>query len=211
MKGFFLLYVLLEHVFGWFTMDVETLGMMIGIVHHLPVIKGSLSIIRDPMFIMDKAFYSTQWSHILVAYSFAYFLYDVVFLTKYYWPPSKRLTYYVHAIACAITFGYIYEVKKYHYYAAAFLTWEASTPFLYLATYMTKKNMHNTMMYKVNAVVFAFLFFVFRVCFGSYVVYGHVWHIIPHSLKLVALTLTGLNYYWFYRICHKFKRTLQRA
>jgi hypothetical protein len=126
-----------------------------------------------------------------------------VYLLKY---PTKRLSYYLHALACATTFGYLHGTKMYHYYGAAFLTWEASTPFLYGASIMTRYKYDHTMMYKLNALMFTLTFFVFRIVFGTYVVYVQVWPQVSAPWRCVAVTLTGLNYYWFSKILRKFRR-----
>lgn len=127
---------------------------------------------------------------------------------KHKFPMSrfKDVQMLIHAIACAIAYGYMFEKNGYHFYGAAFLTWEASTPFLYIHNILRDINMKNTIMYRVNGLMFCITFFFFRIIFGSYVFWWLVWNKIGTPLKVVGVTLNGLNYMWMYMITKKFSQ-----
>lgn len=207
MKGFFLLFVLLEHLVTSFS-NAETASRIVGLVHHLPAIKFAYSVLSDHRFWLDKENYMTQWSHIMISYTLAYFMFDIIYLIKYHWPPKKKLGFFAHAVACTITYAYMYEHKKYHFFGAAFLTWELSTPCLYISWFLANNRLENSLLYRLNGILFTLTFFTFRIVFGSYVVYSLVWPLINNYLRIVAVTLTGLNYYWFFKIIHKMKAVM---
>jgi len=206
MKGFFIFFLALDYLFNdSFKFDTETSSMLIGLTHHIPALYGSYKILNSNEFYHDKDNYYTDWSNICIMWTTAFFAFDVVYHIKYYWSFQKKkyIDFMIHAVACCITYMYIYESKKYHWFGAAFLTWEASTPFLYLSLWMGKLKMQNTIIYKLNSFIFTGLFFIFRIVFGSYVFWILVWPEINWNFRVIGITLNFLNYWWFKKILRR--------
>lgn len=201
---YFLGFLLLDSMLArhrTFSTNAKTIPRIVGMVHHMPTLALCFFVLMDPLFWQDKINHSSWLSHRLVDFAVGYFLYDThyhiveVVETR----PNTNILFMIHGYFCLSVFHYIHRVEKGHFFAAAFLTWEASTPFYYAIHYMNKKSIW----YTLTSVCFVFTFFTFRIAFGSYVFYGLVWPLITWQWKLIGLTLNGLNYYWGAKILKK--------
>ena len=202
-------YLLLDHVLtSIMKMSHEHSSSITGMIHHMPSLYYSFNTLWNSNFWLDKEYYVTNKSHFMVMYTLAYFMYDVIFHMKHKFPLSSFRDWqmFVHAVACAVTYAYIFETKAYHFYGAAFLTWEASTPFLYLNNILVSMQKKDSLLYKANGCMFFLTFLAFRVLFGSYVFWWLVWHKIEVPLKVVGITLNGLNYMWMFLITKKLSK-----
>ena len=210
MKGFFLFFLLTEYILtSRLSVDIDATSKVIGILHHLPALKNACGILADTSFWQDPIHHTTKWSHIMVHYTLAYFMFDVVFLMKHHWPPKRsKLVFYLHAVSCAIAYEYIAQANKYHFYGAAFITWEFSTIFLYNAWLLSRLHKERTFLYKLNGLCLVSSFFVFRIVLGSFVIYKLAWPLMPWPLRVLAISMTYLNLFWFGKILTKFKTAL---
>tara|TARA_B110001454_G_C12706550_1_gene428833 strand:- start:638 stop:1255 length:618 start_codon:yes stop_codon:yes gene_type:complete len=93
---------------------------------------------------------------------------------------------------------YIYPLKM-----AFGLLSEISNQFLYFGWFLIKKNLHNTLLFKINSVILLILFFVFRVLNFSYFLFFISQYCDSYEF-FMALPITLLNYYWFYLLFSKF-------
>jgi hypothetical protein len=196
----------LDYIFNTaFKMNTDTVSHVIGLIHHIPALYGSYNILMDNNFSNDKINHITIFSNLCMMWTAAYFSFDIIYYIKYYWPfqRKKYIDFIIHAIACYITYIYIYESKKYHWYGAAFITWEASTPFLYILCWCSKRNMQRSLLYYINSLCFITTYFTFRIIFGSYVFFGLLWPIISWKFRYIGIILNSLNYWWFSKIIQK--------
>jgi hypothetical protein len=203
MKGFFLFFLGLDYIFNTsLKLNTKTSLNIIGLIHHIPALYGSYKILGNSLFWEEKMYYITDWSHLCMMWSAAFFCFDVVYHIKYYWPLKimKKVDFMIHAIACCITYMYIYESRKYHWFGAVFLTWESSTPFLYISWWLYNNNMKHFLIYKINSLLFVMTYISSRIIFGSYVFWFMVYPNVNLFLRFVGITLNTLNYLWFYKI-----------
>ena len=177
---------------------------IVGVVHHIPAITASYFVLSNNDFWTEPIHHTTPLSRLLIRWSFSYFLFDTAVLLKYHWKaPQHQLSYFIHAVLCCLTYCYFDFVGKYHFYGAAFLTWETSSPFLYISWFLLRNRQQSSIAYMVNAFMFFVTFFVFRVCIGSYIVYAMLFPQLSWICKVGAVTLTSLNYYWFTKALSK--------
>lgn len=200
---FFIIYACSDLLFSVIMqLNKEYIHWFLGLLHHLPAIYFSYNVILDQNFWNDKENHVTHLSSTMISYTTAYFMYDVVLqITRE--TLQEHWQFYLHAIMSCCTYTYIYVENKYHFYGAAFLTWETSSPFLYAAFYLAKVKKTKTILFKLNAFMLLTTFFVFRICFGNYMMFVEVWPHINSFLRLGALAFTGLNHYWFSKLLHK--------
>lgn len=183
-------------------LNKEYVHWLIGTVHHLPAVYFSYNVLLDQDFWNDKKSHITPMSSAMISYTSAYFMYDIILqVTRE--KLLERWQFYLHAFMSCCTYAYIYRENKYHFYGAAFLTWETSSPFLYAALYMAKMQKTKTVLFKINAFMLLSTFFVFRICFGNYMMFVEVWPEINTFLRLGALAFTGLNHFWFGKLLYK--------
>lgn len=207
MKLFFFFFMGLDYIFNTcFELNTDTSSHLIGLTHHLPALYGSYKILTDPEFLNDKINYTTTFSTICMLWTAAYFIFDIIYHIKYYWPfqRKKYIDFMIHAIACSITYMNIYSSKQYHWYGAVFLTWEASTPFLYISWWLSKRHMEKSIIYYINGLFFVSTYLICRIILGSYVFWGLLWPLITWKFRYIGIILNLLNYWWFYRIVNKF-------
>lgn len=209
-QAFFSMFYLVDYMLSYHVglTPLDT-SRIIGLVHHIPTLYFCYVILMDHAFWANKMDHTTVTSHHLVDYAAAYFLYDVAqimrnFIRQVNGIRPKQFLFFMHGFYCYQVFHYIHKLEKGHFFAAAFLTWEASTPFYYAMHYMKK----NTTLYKINSILFALLFVTFRIGFGTYVVYGMAWPFLTWYWKAVGVCLTFLNYYWANLIFRNAKKTL---
>lgn len=175
---------------------------LIGITHHVPALYRSYKILVDENFWNDKNNYLTTESRYMITYSCAYFLYEFFYYIKHRCPLRSlfELQMFIHAFMSCMGFYYVYNLQKYHFYIAAFLTWEASTPFLNLGNYLYRNDFSNTLVYKINGIFFISTFVIFRIILGSYIFWWHLWSQVNFGLKLSGVTLNVLNFIWLNNI-----------
>lgn len=157
----------------------------------------------DNTFWENKVSAITPLSSFMVSYSCGYFVYDVI---QHFTEESlyQKFEFYIHAISACSTFLYYYIYNTYHFYAAALLTWETSSPFLYTAFYLSKHKKTHTLLFKINSWFLVMTFFIFRICFGSYIIFYESWYLLNIPLKIIGLTMTTLNCLWFRKLMLKF-------
>jgi len=114
-----------------------------------------------------------------------------------------------HGVACLLI--YLCSFRPFlAYYAAHFLIWEVSTPFLNLHWALDKTKQTGSTVQLVNGVVFMTLFFCVRLMYGGYQssqfwrTLGDIMDKVPLPLLLVYafgnILLQGLNWFWFYKM-----------
>lgn len=100
------------------------------------------------------------------------------------------------------------------YYGLVFLCFESSTPFLHVTWFASKQPRPNQTLLRLSSISTVVIFFCVRIVFGTYeflqvqlLLSDFEVDIQPFTryFFIVALTLlTGLNYFWFYKMLQKF-------
>ncbi len=196
----------LDHIFTTtFHIHHKYVLDLIGLTHHIPALYNSYRVLTNKDFWNDKNYYKNDISEYMITYSYAYFLYEFFYYLKHKLPLRSPfdIQMFIHAFMSCLGFYYVYDFKKYHFYIAVFLTWEASTPFLNLANVLHRCNLHDTLIYKVNGICFLSMFIVFRIILGSYIFWWFLWSQINIGLRVAGLTLNILNIIWLKNIIKK--------
>lgn len=198
------MFIIIDKICNCF-LDNETASFVVGTVHHIPSIYYAFMIITDNKFINDKINYYSITSNTMITHTLAYFIYDSIYYLIYSFPINsyKKLQYIIHALSCMSVYMYFYNSKKYHYYGAAFLTFECSTPFLYTALLMYKYNMKSNIVFKINSLLLLASFFIFRILYGTYIIWYDMAPLFVWYQYIPAIALTSLNYLWFYKLVNK--------
>jgi hypothetical protein len=98
---------------------------------------------------------------------------------------------------------YNYYVILYPYQIALALLSETSNQFLYIGWFLIKKNLKNTMIFKINGIILLILFFLFRVINFTYLSF-FIFTNCSFYENILFLPITLLNYYWFFLLVKKF-------
>jgi len=205
-RVFLLNFLALDHIFtSVLHINHKTTIDMIGLSHHIPALYNSYKILTNINFWNDKNSYTSELSHHVISYSFAYFLYEIIYHLKHKWPlrSSFEVQMFIHAIMSSIGFFYVYNLQKYHFYIAVFLTWEASTPFLSIANCLYRNGMTHNLIYKINGCLFLVSFVIFRIILGSYIFWYFLWPQVNIGLRITGVTLNLLNIIWLNNIVRK--------
>lgn len=120
--------------------------------------------LADPALRANKLHASTPLSAWCMSVAAGYFLYDVLICTFRF--GENNLEFLIHAVLCCAAFSYGALSGNLHYFGAAFLMWELSTPLLYARWFMIKAGAAGGRV--MMAVNFAFMavFFGCRNVFG---------------------------------------------
>ena len=162
--------------------------------------------------------------YLSLSFSAGYILYDTcvcLFLIKGLSTPIVKETLLHHAF---VIFGSIAAIYTGHMMttigAASYLT-EISTPFVNYRAFMLTHESGTSSFFSVNNLIFAGLFFLFRVCFYPFLIWrlGYALSTFQHTLSShqarwgVTLALTGmylalylLQLFWFYKIVGSIRR-----
>ena len=167
--------------------------------------------------------------YLSLSFSAGYILYDTcvcLFLIKGLSTPIVKETLLHHAF---VIFGSIAAIYTEHMMttigAASYLT-EISTPFVNYRAFMLTHESGTSKFFSYNNLIFASLFFLFRVCLYPLLIWrlGYALLTFQHTLSLnqakwaVTLALAGmyialylLQLYWFYKIMGSIRRGAKRA
>eukprot|EP01023_Acetabularia_acetabulum_P031766 TRINITY_DN29728_c0_g1_i2.p1 TRINITY_DN29728_c0_g1~~TRINITY_DN29728_c0_g1_i2.p1 ORF type:complete len:284 (+),score=27.14 TRINITY_DN29728_c0_g1_i2:42-854(+) len=187
---------------------------VVGAAHNIIQIPLSLYVLQEKKLWENTMHNTSTASEFLVMISCGFFLHDLVMCLMRV--QEDGVQFFLHGLACctAYTFGCVTGLM--HWYGAAFLMWELSTPFLHLRWILYKLGLQETKIYFWNGVLLFVSFFFARNVFGLWT--SKIWfdalikevtH--PHegSLKLPILIplsaanicLNILNFFWFYKLC----------
>eukprot|EP01026_Neomeris_dumetosa_P037523 TRINITY_DN3040_c0_g1_i7.p3 TRINITY_DN3040_c0_g1~~TRINITY_DN3040_c0_g1_i7.p3 ORF type:complete len:219 (-),score=7.76 TRINITY_DN3040_c0_g1_i7:858-1514(-) len=156
--------------------------------------------------------YSLQ-SELLVAVSAGFFLHDSVMC----WIRlnEEGVAYLVHGISCCYLFIFLLITQVMHWYGAAFLMWELSTPFVHLRWLLYKFGMEESKIYLGTFAGMFIVFFLSRNVWGTFVQFYWLYDVYreimqPKGQMVSAYVLTFLfvggtsigllNWYWFYKM-----------
>lgn len=149
--------------------------------------------------------------------SFLYFLTDFIMMIARY--KQAYRVYFLHHVLGIMSIPIIYfKLQHLTGYLIAFLSFEISTPFMYLAKGFHKKRMAGNgfgvkIAYYASMLVFVASFVSVRVMYGTYMLYD-IWPKImaleyPYVLIIsMPLCLQIMNYVWFYRLVRLIVRAI---
>jgi hypothetical protein len=144
-----------------------------------------------------------------------YFVFDLVLISLYE-NNRKNLIYMVHhgigICSILLVFMYFYPWVK---YLVAYMSFELSTPLLYISTYFHQSGINNTLS-KILNIAFVAIFLIVRIFFGTYLLYMVLYVIINMGsycicLSILPITLQCFNYYWFYKIILMFRKKFDKS
>lgn len=136
-----------------------------------------------------------------------YFIVDTYLMIKDYVP--RHNIYFFHHFLALIALPVSYFLKwNYARYVIYYMTFEISTP-VYNFTYaLHKRGYTDNVIFWCNQWLFAVLFTVIRVLFGTYVSVSLIKEILNDSTVsnyyvILPISLQSLMYYWYYFIINK--------
>ncbi|KZO95885.1 hypothetical protein CALVIDRAFT_155095 [Calocera viscosa TUFC12733] len=162
-------------------------------------------LVLDKPGLQDRAFGWDPEAGVLLSIACGYFAWDVFESITWYEDPG----YLAHAIACLIIFGASFRPFL-AYYAARFLLWEISTPFLHIHWWLDKTKQTGGTYQFVNGAILMTLFMAVRLIYGGYQstqfwrTLGEIRDKVPLPMLVIYgvgnIFLQGLNWYWFYKM-----------
>ena len=192
----------LEQIFSqgdhkWFM--TRTVSMF----HNFPVMILSLLVLFDKNFIEDKVYYTNYLSILLSTISTSFFFWDLCYLLKQK-ESEKDLIYTLHGLFGYLLNCYAFHYNKYHYYVAAVLSWEWSTPLLNYSYYLYKKGKTNTIKFKLVSSSLIIVHFMVRIFFPIYLLFWDIFNPeIESMLRILGASLMIFNVYWMYKLLEK--------
>lgn len=97
---------------------------------------------------------------------------------------------------------YSYYITLYPHQTAIALLSEITNQFLYIGWLLIKKDLKDTIYFKINGMILLISFFLFRIINFTYLLYFLITYCdIYNSIIFIPITL--LNYYWFYLLIQK--------
>ena len=172
-------------------------------IHSTIVTYFSLKILMNSNFWLHRISFISDESIFLSHFACGYFLYDVIMcLVRFKY---VGLVFLCHAIL-AFVINLISIISNVgHFYTAAFLVWETSTPFINIRYFMHKLKVYK--FEKVNNAMIILIFFTFRIIWGSFIYYIIIIDTLKYGNGILLKTpifitffMNALNYYWFYKM-----------
>lgn len=194
----------------------QTASRLVGSVHNVIQIPFALYLLNDELLQSDHIYANTPLSKVCMTITAGYFMVDLfICIWKY---NDEGPLYLMHAAFSFFSFAYGVINNMLHFYGAAFIMWELSTPFVHLRWLLHKMDMNNTRFYIINGALMILTFFASRCIWGLWVSYDfwvqsmkELAHPTPdgfpafavHIYRLANICLTALNIYWFCKMMTK--------
>ncbi|CAD7695980.1 unnamed protein product [Ostreobium quekettii] len=194
----------------------QTASRVVGFLHNAIQVPFALYLLSDETMQSDHIYAFTPMSQLCMCITAGYFLVDLLIcIWKYH---EEGPLYLMHASFAFVLFAHGVISNLNHYYGAAFLMWEVSTPFVHLRWIMHKMDMGTTKIYFYNGLLMLLTFFGCRCVWGMWVSYDFwartarelvsptpggfppVW---AYIFRLANVALTVLNFYWFSKMVAK--------
>ena len=125
----------------------------------------AVTVLLDPALRASGIYAFSRASSAMVLVSSGYFLWDLAQVLLRY--EREGAAYLVHAACCLFVYGYAVFSGYLHYYGAAFLLWELSTPFVHLRWALYKAGAVDGRLYLYNGVALVLVFFLCRPLWGT--------------------------------------------
>jgi len=137
---------------------------IVGMVHLIIQIPLALLILFDSTFKSDPIYATTDLSFVVTIISAGYFCYDL-YICVFRW---EGPAYLLHGATCSTLYSYCALSGFIHYFAALFLLWELSTPFVYIRWFLYNLNMAGSRLYVGNGLAMLLSFFWARNVMGAF-------------------------------------------
>lgn len=180
---------------------------VVALVHAvLSSVLAMFCLLNEPQTWSDAASgYTESYVRVLMI-SIGYFCYDLLVLVRYYALTGKLdMPMLAHHIICILGINYCVNYRTGLLYCIQLLFTEATTPFLHIRWYLLKMGMGDSLLLRINSIIFYIAFFIFRVlwCFASNVhmyvyrenIAGYPWYL--YAPIVLPGVLFVLNTYWF--------------
>ncbi|KAI8893995.1 TLC domain-containing protein [Globomyces pollinis-pini] len=167
-------------------------------------IYNGLKFTAIPELIADPLFGVTDYTKQILAISTGYFLWDTLISITYV--SESGVAMVLHGASCFTVFFLTFQPYT-HSFGKTFLLFEVSTIFLNIHWFCDKTGRSGSTLQWINGMCLLASFLFFRLIWGTYsmieyIIIGYMardqvaWFIYP-LYALCALTLGGLNFYWY--------------
>lgn len=196
--------------------SLQVVTRLVGFVHNTLQTPLAFMVLANPAFQKNGIYEVDNISSWVTLISAGFFLYDVVMCTLRY--KLEGPFYLLHACCCFWVYAYAYHVGYLHYYGAAFLMWELSTPFVHLRWFLYIMGLDHTQLYLINALLMMLSFFLCRIVWGYYISTVFLVNLyqeylfprpggLPHYMcpwyAVTCIALNILNSFWMYKMIQK--------
>lgn len=160
---------------------------------------------------LDSAYEISNLFIICGHVTLGYFAVDLInIITK---NNKNNVPFILHHIVFALIIVWMIYARVYHLFGNAVIFTEMSTIFLnsyYVTLHLSQKKPELKKFINVQMILFAFVFFVVRIVFLTWLVLNHS-EIILNDFYLIlsALFSLSLNYFWFYKLIKKIQNKIQ--
>ena len=132
-----------------------------------------------------------------------YTLYDILLVTYYRnrdFKDSWKTMVFHHIVVFYMTL----HVDVYHSdFAYGFLCEITAIP-LYYCWYLLKTKQENSLNFKVSSIILFILYTIFRIITFTYMSYLNIYDDrLSYFNKSFMISMTGLNYFWYYKLIYK--------
>eukprot|EP01023_Acetabularia_acetabulum_P063112 TRINITY_DN7885_c0_g1_i2.p1 TRINITY_DN7885_c0_g1~~TRINITY_DN7885_c0_g1_i2.p1 ORF type:complete len:271 (-),score=6.80 TRINITY_DN7885_c0_g1_i2:293-1105(-) len=199
----------------------QLIARIVGAVHLMIQIPLAFIVLSQEELAQNTMFGHSNYSEMLVAVSTGFFLHDCVMC----WIRlnEEGAAYLIHGCCCCYTFSFFLVTQNMHWYGAAFLMWELSTPFVHLRWLLYKLGKEESIAYVLTFVCMFIAFFLARNVWGTYVQFYWLYDVyrsIVLSPKFIApnyilvsmfiggATLGLLNWYWLIKMVNAVYRVV---
>lgn len=215
----------LQNIFKWKTANLThaKLDVLVGrvsnhimsVIHCMIQIPIALYAVKQPELEMDHFHGTSTAGYACLSIATGYFFVDVMLMLFRQYEGHLLM---MHGVFCFALYLYGVMSGDMHFYAAAFILWECSTPFVHFRWLLSKVGKENTTTYVVNGLAMTLSFFVCRCIWGTYISYDF-WmrsqallqnpsaSSIPTSMlwfiRVADVALSLLNFYWFFLMLRK--------
>lgn len=196
----------------WKRLHTQLLGQAVGFIHNMIQVPLAFAVAMDPKMRSNRMHGVSLTAEVMMVVSSGFFLWDVVFCSFHV--EEEGVLFLVHAVACFLTYSYSTVYKFIHFYGAAYLLWECSTPFVHFRWLLSKAGCEGTKLYTWNALCLMLSFFMARIVWGAVLTYmflQDIWVLegsgnspgVKVLFTCALVTLNGLNWFWFSKMLTK--------
>lgn len=161
MKIFFILFLFLDYLLNTIiNINTEYSFYIISLIYNIPLLYGSFIILDDNRFWKNKIYFHTPLSNILVMWSIAYFMFEIIYYLKYYWPYQhikytlfmiiRYTLFMIYAFLSLFLYMYMYKNQKYHFFITTIFLTCKIYPFNNIS--YVNNRYEQTLLYKISCV-----------------------------------------------------------
>eukprot|EP00873_Tetraselmis_striata_P034949 jgi/Tetstr1/455213/TSEL_042062.t1 len=206
------------------TVFQQASSRLLGEVFNMLALPLALMVLADPEMWADRLHASTHTSQSLLLVCSGYFIHDSVICIRHV--QHEGGMYLLHALCCMSIYTYGAFSGLQHLYGAAFILYEASTPFVHAHWYLLRLGRSGSKLFIANGLAMLAVFFCVRNVFGNamsvdYFLATSAVLAAPGSSRLPAATIWGyraanvtlnlLNLIWVTKIAAGAAKALRKA